>query len=458
MDEGRPHFTFVRLIALDARELAAFRTRTARRITSHRLVRPTRHPSRSAIMPPPSATAHLPPSQPAARQRPKSPDSVLAEAEAQWLFTEEELAHTPSIQDGMSAEKEKEVRTKGINFVRQVGVMLKLPELTLSTAAIFFNRFLMRMTLVDRPNAKALHHYTLGATALFLATKVEESCRKMKDIVVACCRVAQKNPNLIVDEQSKDFWKWRDTILQNEDVLLETLCFDLTIEPPHKQLYEMLKYYGVHHNKQLRNAAWAFVTDSNQTQLCLLCASRTIAAAALYCAARYANIAFPDTRGLPWWEMQHVRLKDMLKACNYMAANYEHAPGKTGPDGGQSIYVGLATPMPFDGLENGHEMPWDRTRLKSEQAISSPHAPLLDLERSRATSAASSQGAKRPYDSASHQNGEPDVKKRRVSPPPPTDAAHSSQPETTQTHLPATVQANNEAAGDDGSEEGEVEE
>jgi len=110
-------------------------------------------------MPPPSSNAHLPSSQPAARQRPKSPDSVLAEAEAQWLFTEEELSHTPSIQDGMSPAKEKEVRSKGVNFIRQVGIMLKLPELTLSTAAIFFNRFLMRVTLVDRPGAKALHHY-----------------------------------------------------------------------------------------------------------------------------------------------------------------------------------------------------------------------------------------------------------------------------------------------------------
>lgn len=110
-------------------------------------------------MPPPSSNAHLPPSQPAARQQPKSPDRVLAEAEAQWLFTEEELAHTPSAQDGMAPEREKELRSKGINFIRQVGIMLKLPELTLSTAAIFFNRFLMRMSLVDRPTAKALHHY-----------------------------------------------------------------------------------------------------------------------------------------------------------------------------------------------------------------------------------------------------------------------------------------------------------
>lgn len=59
----------------------------------------------------------------------------------------------------MPPAKEKEVRTKGINFIRQVGIMMKLPELTLSTASIFFNRYLMRMSLVDKPGLKALHHY-----------------------------------------------------------------------------------------------------------------------------------------------------------------------------------------------------------------------------------------------------------------------------------------------------------
>jgi len=110
-------------------------------------------------MPPPSLNDHLPPGQPAARHRPKSPTRVLAEAEEQWIFDEEELARTPSIQAGMSQEKEKETRAKGINFIRQVGIMLKLPEITLSTAAIFFNRYLMRMSLVDKPDQKALHHY-----------------------------------------------------------------------------------------------------------------------------------------------------------------------------------------------------------------------------------------------------------------------------------------------------------
>lgn len=387
---------------------------------------------RVAQMPPsaqPSSTDHLPSHQPAARKRPKSPDRVLAEAEAQWIFSERELLHTPSVQDGMSADKEKEIRAKGINFIRQVGIMLKLPELTLSTAAIFFNRFLMRVSLVDRPNQKALHHYTLGATALFLATKVEESCRKMKDLVVACCRVAQKNPNLLIDEQSKDFWKWRDTILLNEDVLLEMLCFDLTIEAPHKQLYEMLKYYHVHHNKQLRNAAWAFVTDSNITQLCLLCSSHTIAAAALYSAARYCNVAFPDSSdGRPWWHVQHVSLDDILKACNYMAANYEHVPIKPGHEGSQTIYVRL----------DGQDSDWDATRLSSEQAITSPSAPILHQDTST-----SSHGSKIHHLDPPHDDRA--VKKRRTS-----ESATTTDPALNHAAPSRTVESH-------GSEEGEVE-
>lgn len=284
----------------------------------------------------------------------------------------------------------------------------------------------------------------------------------MKDIVVACCRVAQKNPNLVVDEQSKDFWKWRDTILQNEDVLLEVLCFDLTIEPPHKQLYEMLKFYGVQNNKPLRNTAWAFVTDSNQTQLCLVCSTRTIAAAALYCAARNGNIAFPDTRGLPWWEVQHVRLRDMLIACNYMAANYENAPGKAGPDGAQSIYVGFSTPLPSDdGHSDGHPMPWEATRLKFEQAIHSPAPQLLDFETSRRNST-SSQGSKRPFDLAAGEDhaDENDPKRRRtpsqlpIGRPPSTYSSSARPPQPP----PPPESANHGSAGDDGSEEGEVEE
>jgi hypothetical protein len=326
---------------------------------------------------------------------------VLAEAEAQWLFSEAELANTPSIQDGMIQAEEKELRAKGVNFIVSVGVMLKLPQLTLSTAAVFFQRFFMRASLKKARNGiPKLHQYQAAATALFLATKVEESCRKMRELILAFCRVAQKDPNLVIDEQSKDWWRWRDCILHNEDVFLEVLCFDLTVESPHRQLFELLKWYGVEHNKRLRNAAWSFVTDSNNTQLCLLCNSRTMAIAALYAACRYCDVALPDdAKGRPWWEAQHVRLKDIRKAIEYMCASYDPNSKQingvvighgSDPEGDKSIYVGLSTPV--DGA--------DDTRLRPDEQAHDTQSPFIPPGSERRLSNASSVGVKREREDA----------------------------------------------------------
>ena len=99
----------------------------------------------------------------AERERPKPPNPVAEAAEQQWLFTEEELLHTPSIEDGMKPEQEREMRYKGMTFIWQVGAMLKLPQLTLSTAGVFLNRFITRNSLVSKDGFKALHHYVSGS-------------------------------------------------------------------------------------------------------------------------------------------------------------------------------------------------------------------------------------------------------------------------------------------------------
>nr|POF13203.1 cyclin pch1 [Quercus suber] len=370
-------------------------------------------------MPPPPDTAHLPAIHPAVRQRPKSPNRILAEAEAQWLFTEAELANTPSIQDGMPAAAERDTRSKGINFIIQVGVMLKLPQLTISTAAVFFQRFLMRASMKKARNGiPKLHHYQIAATCLFLATKVEESCRKMKELILAFCRVAQKNPNLVVDEQSKDWWRWRDCILHNEDVLLETLCFDLTVESPHRHLFELLKVYGVEHNKSLRNSGWAFVTDANNTHLCLMYSSRTLALAGFYAACRCSEVALPDdSKGRPWWEAQGARLQDIRQAVEHMCSLYESSssevngtvPGTSNSDGGgASIYASLATPI--DAGTDG----WDTTRERKDANTPSLRLPASE----RRLSNGSSVGTKRDRDDDPgdrHDAGENDNKRSRLS-------------------------------------------
>lgn len=407
------------------------------------------------------------------RQSLTHPNDLFLLAESQWLFTEVELLRTPSILDGLSPEKESENRGKGVNFILQVGIMLKLPQITLATASVFLHRFYMRQSMVDIPSKPGYHYYSMAATSLFLATKVEENCRKMKELVVACVRVAQKDPNKAVDEQDKEYWRWRDNILHNEDLLLEAICFDLSLEPPYKTLFELLVFFGEETNKRLRNAAWAFVNDSCLTMLCLLCPSRTIAASALYAAAKHCDVLFPDDEyGRPWWDAAGVDLTSVRKACNFMAGVYESTPLRGARNGG--IYE--RTP------ENGDEAN-AKTRQKagrrmagddlsesesSSAFVSDPEKKILkrvreydaEVESQRSVNGINgTQGNENPqssndgeaHDSCPVVDGG-HIKKRRFN-------GSSSQSNGNNIHSEPSIETNIKvvASLDDGSEEGEVE-
>ena len=158
------------------------------------------------------------------------------------------------------------------------------------------------------------------------------------------------------------FWRWRDSILQLEDLLLESLCFDLSLDPPYKNLFDFLVHFNEQDNKPLRNAAWAFVNDSCLTPLCLVYNSRTIAATALYCAARHCGVKFLDgTKGQPWWEAIDCDLKSIRRACNFMADVYENAPLRGSeesmyrrtPEDGDEALAKTRQPRPADELEQG---------------------------------------------------------------------------------------------------------
>ncbi|KAJ5683901.1 uncharacterized protein N7477_000246 [Penicillium maclennaniae] len=268
---------------------------------------------------------------PAPRKRriPGLPNPVVATAQQKWLFTAEELERTPSRIDGITREKEDYIRHRAVEFIWQVSMMLKMPPQTSMTATVFMHRFLMRYSLIgsdpDPEKARDLMHpKVIAAVALFVAFKVDETMRRMKDFVVACCRVAMKKPDMVVDEQSKEYWRWRDLILQNESIMLEYMCFDLQLESPYRILWDYSQFLNVGDNRPLRHAAYAFLNDSTYTVLCLEFQPRVISAAALYAAARYCKVAFPDdSQGRPWWEQIDVKVEDLIRACKMIVKIYE---------------------------------------------------------------------------------------------------------------------------------------
>ena len=95
-------------------------------------------------------------------------------------------------------------------------------------------------------------------------------------------RTAQKKKDLIIDEQSKEYWRWRDSILAHEELMLEILTFDLMVSTPYQLQWEYLRRLKMEHAKELRGSAWAFCNDTAMTNLPLLMDARDIAAAAIF--------------------------------------------------------------------------------------------------------------------------------------------------------------------------------
>lgn len=292
----------------------------------------------------------------------------------QWYFTQEEVLSSPSILDGLSPAEERLRRAKGVNFIYQAGILLELPQTTLYVAGVFFHRFFMRCSMVEEKHG--IHHYVsqpgtnqcipnprqvplypdltsdlilssfkkgqrsfasspsltiplvqnIAATALFLANKTEENCRKTKDIIIAVAKVAQKNAKLIVDEQSKEYWRWRDSILMFEEVMLENLTFDLIIDSPHFKLYDFLGQLGVIHNKNLRHAAWAFCNDSCLAILPLLMDARDIAIAAIFFSSTFTGERIEDVNGEPWWKALNGNEDHCAKAIQVLKEFYVENP------------------------------------------------------------------------------------------------------------------------------------
>lgn len=80
-----------------------------------------------------------------------------SDAPSQWLFTDDEINNTLSTNDKLPIVEERCRRAKGVNFIIQAGILLKLPQVTLATASVFFHRFFMRASMVTERGG--LHHY-----------------------------------------------------------------------------------------------------------------------------------------------------------------------------------------------------------------------------------------------------------------------------------------------------------
>ncbi|KAI8139213.1 cyclin-like protein [Fennellomyces sp. T-0311] len=225
--------------------------------------------------------------------------------EDQWIFTPQELQQVPSIASGSkNVAEERQLRMYGCNYIQAIGGRLDIPQLTISTAMVYFHRFFARESF-DK-----YRYEVIAATCVYLACKVEESSRKAMDIVQVCmmCRKSRGNHN---DEKTRQ--QLFAAILQCEHTLLDTLCFDFTVQHPHQPLLDFASELQT--SEKILQAAWAFANDSLRLTLCLLYEPHLIAVGCLLLAYRLNGEQIPLSGDLA------KTVEDSYDALQYIVRN-----------------------------------------------------------------------------------------------------------------------------------------
>ena len=84
---------------------------------------------------------------------------------------------TPSSEDGIDADTENELRNMGAELIQKAGIYLELPQVAIASAQVLFQRFFYAKSFVS------CDMQTAAKASIWLASKVEESVRRVRDVI-----------------------------------------------------------------------------------------------------------------------------------------------------------------------------------------------------------------------------------------------------------------------------------
>ncbi|KAJ6796581.1 cyclin-T1-3-like isoform X1 [Iris pallida] len=272
-----------------------------------------------------------------------------------WYLSRKEIEeNSPSRKDGIDLKKEAYFRKSYCTFLQDLGMRLKVPQVTIATAIVFCHRFFLRQSHAKNDRR------TIATVCMFLAGKVEETPRPLKDVILVSYEIIHKRDPAAVQriKQKEVYEQQKELILLGERVVLATLAFDFNVNHPYKPLVEAIKKFKVAQNA-LAQVAWNFVNDGLRTSLCLQFKSHHIAAGAIFLAAKFLKVKLPSDGDKVWWQEFDVTPRQLEEVSNQMLELYEQnrAMASHGNETEGSSASGANHRAPMKALPGAEETP-----------------------------------------------------------------------------------------------------
>ncbi|KAK1944644.1 Cyclin-L1-1 [Phytophthora citrophthora] len=215
------------------------------------------------------------------------------------------LSSSPSSQDGVTLDVERLHRSFGCELIQEAGVLLRLPQVVMATAQTLLQRFYYRKSL------RQFDAFRVAVSCLFLAAKVEEKPKRIKDVVGVFYAMYRRRKwkrstvsQQLVDLDGATFTQWRMWLIMVERQVLIDLGFSVynVTEHPHKYVLYYVKVLDGSSN--LAQQAWGYINDSMRADLCVRYKAQVIACAAIFLASRFQGVALPENP--PWYALFDV--------------------------------------------------------------------------------------------------------------------------------------------------------
>lgn len=102
------------------------------------------------------------------------------------ILPSEKLDETPSMKDGLDRDTENDLRSFACEMIQVAGILLKVPQVAMATGQVLLQRYYFSKSMVK-------HDIEISAmAAIFLAAKIEESPRRIRDVVNVCHHIKQR--------------------------------------------------------------------------------------------------------------------------------------------------------------------------------------------------------------------------------------------------------------------------
>ncbi|KAJ3053389.1 hypothetical protein HK097_004396 [Rhizophlyctis rosea] len=160
--------------------------------------------------------------------------------------------------------------------------------------------------------------------AIFLASKVEECPKQIRDIINVCAGLIDHGRGLKIrphDYAGDIFYEFKDGLIAGELQILTKLAFNVQVQHPHGFMINYLQALGLTSNEKLMQRAWNYMNDSCRTIVSVCYQPSVIACAVIFLAARFSEVKLPTNP--PWWDLFEADLEDMEIICGHILNLYQ---------------------------------------------------------------------------------------------------------------------------------------